>query len=186
MIFDNLTSGSSGYFSWLSSGNCFKIDGTECTLTKFMVDADSAKTGWGKLGEGVAPHYVWAEIAGTRIPKPGDDYKVAISVDVYVSTKFGAPVDGWRPWSTTASASREALREIWHEVDAGAKANPGKHAVIEVTGSVVKDFGKAKVRMPTLKVVGWAPAPEDKAAPVEAAPPPPPAPALAATDEDLF
>jgi hypothetical protein len=46
--------------------NSWNVDGDACDLTKILIDPKSIRTGFAKIEKGVAPDYVWAEIAGER------------------------------------------------------------------------------------------------------------------------
>ena len=150
---DALDAGSGAYFSWGSQAKSWKIDGTECQLTGFMIEPTSIKTGYGKLGKNETPDWVWAEIPGTKMTPPSEDHKVAVYLDVYVTEADGAPSEGWKPWATNARASREAIKSIWAEIHSGAVKNKGKVAVVKVTGSKSKEFGPAVVNVPVLELI---------------------------------
>ena len=166
----------------------WKIDGVSADLKKFLLDPQSLKTGWGKLASGEAPHWVWAEIAGTTIEKPTDhqhpasDYKPAFQLMLMLNKKNGSPVDGWREWSTNQAGARHAIKAIWPGIDFGAKENPGKSAVIEITGYEGQKFGPATVTVPVFKIEAWV----DTPGLVEAAPAPAPAPEPVAQSANVF
>ena len=175
--FDAFDEGGSSFFQWGSQANAWKIDGTEAQLKKFLIDPASVKTGFGKITAGETPIYVWSDVPGTTATSPGVDYKPAFFIDVFVTEADGAPSDGWRPWSTNARASRDAVKAIWNEIHDGAAKNPGKVAVIKADGSEPKKFGPATVRVPKLSLAGFVDRPDAGNE----------APAPAADDgEDLF
>ena len=176
--FDALDAGTGAYFSWGSQSKAWKIDGVECQISGFMIDPASIKTGYGKLGKGEAPDWVWAEVPGTRMTPPSDDHKIATYIDVYVTEADGAPSEGWKPWATNAAASRAAQKRIWSDIHKGAVKNKGKVAVVKVTGSETKEFGPAVVNVPVLELVGFADRPGDAAVA--------PAPSPSSDDDDLF
>lgn len=175
----NETSTGGGYLSWGSQKNSWNVDGETCALTKMLIDPQSLKTGFGKIEKGVAPDYVWAEIAGTKIERPSPDHKPAFSVNTFVATKYGAPLDGEREWSANSAASKMAVQKFWEELHNDAATNPGKWAVIELAGSEPKNAGQAIINVPIMKLAGWA----DKPAVAEPAPQPMPVQeAVAAAD----
>ena len=163
----------------------WKIDGVSADLKKFLLDPQSLKTGWGKLASGEAPHWVWAEIAGTTIEKPTDnhnpasDYKPAFQLMLMLNAKNGSPVDGWREWSTNQAGARHAIKWLWPDIDSGAKENPGKSAGIEITGYEGQKFGPATVTIPVFAIAGWVDTPAQADAPA-------PAPEPVAQSENVF
>lgn len=175
----NETSSGGGYLSWGSNKNSWNVDGDACDLTKILIDPKSIRTGFAKIEKGVAPDYVWAEIAGEKIAQPSPDHKPAFSVNTFVTTKYGAPLDGERDWATNQRASREALKKFWESVHEGASENRDKWAVIEIAGSEQMQVGPALINVPIMRLAGWA----DK--PANAQPIPEPMPveeAVAAAD----
>ena len=91
---------------------------------------------------------------------------------------------GWREWSTNQAGARHAIKAIWKDIDAGAKENPGKSAVIAITDYEGQKFGHATVTVPVFKIEAWV----DTPGVVEAAPAPAPAPAPepVAQSENVF
>ena len=175
----NEPSSGGGYLSWGSVKNSWNVDGDTCALTKILIDPQSIKTGFGKIEKGVAPDYVWAEIAGTKIERPSPAHKPAFSVNTFVTTKYGAPLDGEREWSANSAASKIAVQKFWKELHNGASENSGKWAVIELAGSEQMQVGPALINVPIMKLAGWA----DKPAVAEPAPQPMPVQeAVAAAD----
>jgi hypothetical protein len=188
------------YFDWKALDGKFSVDGDLCDITAFAVDPDSIMTGWGKIATGTSPDYRWSEVPNTKTPKPGDDFKPAFHVDVYVTKRGGAPENGWKPWNTTGRASRDALTAIWEEIHDGAKQNPGKIAVLKVDEIINMKYGPAVVKAPKFSLAKWIATPEreepdSEPTPMPAPPPQPapapapapaPQPAAAAADDDLF
>tara|TARA_R110000744_G_scaffold6070_2_gene21336 strand:+ start:152 stop:706 length:555 start_codon:yes stop_codon:yes gene_type:complete len=173
------------YFDWKARDGQFSVDGGLCTLTMFAVDPDSIRTGWGKLATGMAPDYRWSDVANTKVPKPGDDFKPAFALDVYVTEKGGAPSTGWKPWSTTGRASRDALTAIWGAVHDGAKANAGKIAILRVDEIISMQYGPAIVKAPKFSLVKWIAKP-DRIHDTEPEPDRQPETAVVPDDDNLF
>lgn len=171
---------SAGWLSWKSDAKEWDVDGNKCQVSKILIDPQSIKTGWGHVERGQRPDFVWAEVAGTTMQRPSDKHKAAFEVQAYVSSKYGAPVDGVRPWRSNGAANLMAIKAIWRELATAAKDNPGKWAVISVTGSEMRETKFKPISVPVLKVDGFAPAPA-----AMAAPPPPPAPVAPAVEEDV-
>ncbi len=162
----------------------WKIDGVSADIKKFLLDPRSLKTGWGKLATGEAPHWVWADIAGTTMDKPSDEHKPAFQLMVLLNEAHGSPVTGWREWSTNQAGARHAIKAIWPGIDAGAKENPGKSAVIAITDYEGQKFGHATVTVPVFKIEAWVDTPGIVEA--EPAPAPAPAPEPVAQSENVF
>lgn len=177
-VLNEMSSGG-GYLSWGSQKNSWNVDGDTCAPTKILIDPQSLRTGFGKIEKGMAPDYVWAEVAGTKIEQPSPDHKPAFSLNAFVTTKYGAPLDGEREWASNSRASREGLKAVWESVHNGASENSGKWAVIELAGSEPMQVGPAMINVPIMKLAGWA----DKPAAAEPAPQPMPVQeAVAAAD----
>jgi hypothetical protein len=191
MMLDVLNEPGGEFFDWKAMDGKFSVDGDLCDLKSLAVDPDSIQTGWGKLAAGAAPDYRWTDVPNTKSPKPGDDFKPAFHVDVYVTERGGAPSTGWKPWQTNGRASRDALSAIWKDVHDGAKNNPGKVAVLKIDEIVNMKYGPAVVKAPQFSLAKWVDKPErddPEPGPLPApAPEPVPAPQpAAADDDDLF
>lgn len=180
-MLDVLGGGSNEYISWQGSTGLWKVDGDDCQITKLLIDPNSIKTGWGKIEKGAAPDFAWAEVPGTKCAQPSEAHKPAFSVQVYVTTRFGASTDGVREWKSNGRASRDAIKGVWADIHNSAAANNGKWAVVEVESVERRQYGPANVAVPMLRLTGWAPVPSASTA--AAAPPPPPAPVVAASEE---
>jgi len=185
-MFEVLSEPGGEFFDWKAKEVQFSVDKVLCDLTAFAVDPGSIKTGWGYLTGGVSPDYRWADVPGTKIAKPGDDYKPAFHLDVYVTENAGAPVTGWRPWTTRGRASRDALNAIWEEVHDGAKANAGKIAVLKIDEIVNMKYGPAIVKAPKFSLAKWIATPAREEPDLEPTPAPEPVAPPAADDDDLF
>lgn len=175
---------SGGWISWKSEAETWDIDGEKCNVTKLLIDPQSLQTGWGLIKRGSPPDFVWADIAGTKIQQPSAEHRVAVSLSVFAAAKYGAPNDGKRTWRTNGFANIHAIRKIWPEIHEGAKANPGKWAVVNVTASEVIQTKFKDVNVPVLSLSGWANLPAE-----QPAPPPPPPPVIEpspADDEEFF
>ena len=173
MGFAALSSGGepTGYMAYKAKEDIkWNVDGNPAELTKILIDYDSLKTGWLKIAAGEAPHSVWADVAGTTVERPSDDHREAFQLEVYLKTDYGSPVTGWRTWSSNQASARVGLERIGAELDAGAKDNPGKAAVVEIEGCPEQRLGRHVQPVPKFNLVGWA----DKPATVEAAPEPEP------------
>jgi|TARA_R110000803_G_scaffold134332_1_gene201405 hypothetical protein len=152
------------YLSYKAQGEPhWKCDGESVEITQMLFDPSTLKTGWGKLALGEAPNWVWSEQAGTTTPKPSDDHKPAFSINCHVQEENGSTVTGWREWNTTGAGARHAMKSIWTQIDAGAKSNSGKCAVIDITGYEGKKFGPATVTIPIFKLAGWVETPGELA-----------------------
>lgn len=198
-MLDVLSAPGGEYFDWKALDGKFKIDGELCELTAFAVDPDSIMTGWGYVTAGISPDYRWADVPGIKMKKPDgpNEFRPAFHLDVYVTENGGAPSTGWKPWNTNGRASRDALNAIWEEIHDGAKANPGKIAVLKVDEIVNMKYGQAVVKAPKFSLAKWiaTPAreePDSEPAPAPApvlvaVPVPAPGPAgITADDDDLF
>ena len=155
-----LNDGGSQYISFGSRDKCWFVDGVSCQLTKILIDPQSLRTGWGKIEKGTAPHFAWAEVAGTTIPKPSEDHLPAFGVFVYVATEHGASTTGWREWNTTQATARHVLINLWPNIESQAAQNPGCAAVISVNGTHDHTSKGGQINAaPTLELLGWVPSP---------------------------
>lgn len=185
MVFEAFEEETEGYFQWGAQDKSWKVDGDLVALNdlkKFAIDPHSIQTGWGYLAAGQSPDWQWADIPGTKTNRPGEDYKPAVHVDVYLTEKGGSPHEGWRPWTTNGAGARDAIKAIWKDVHEGATKNEGKIAVVKVAGCTEKKYKNGgSTRIPTLEVAGWIKKPDapEPVAQVEAAP-------AEDNDDDLF
>ena len=166
MELDVLDSGGSAeYCAYKVAEPHWSIDNTACALTKFLIDPPTIQTGFGKIARGMSPDFVWADVAGTKISPPGDDYKPAFQVSVYVSKTNGAPVDGWREWNSVQASARDGIKRIWPEISEGLKNNAGKCAVVSVKGYETVSFGQNSQPCPRFELLGWVENPDVEASP---------------------
>ena len=129
---------------------------SDIELKKLTIDWASLKTGWGMLAQGNSD-FAWAEVAGTSIQRPGEDYKPAFQVDVWLAAADGAPSDCWVHWRSIGQMNRNAIQGLQRDVMKGAKDNAGKVVVASVK-EIVKS-GKNNNHMPVLTVDSWVDAP---------------------------
>jgi len=145
------------------------------TFTQAIVDLENIRTGWGLLGEGMAPQWVWDEsIDNPDMKKPGEgEWKRGLSVDVFSPKMFGeeSPV---RELSSTGTGVKMGFEALYAEFEASAPANPGKVPVVKFEGAVRQKVGKGNTSLPTLKIIKWVDRPAeltpDDEAPAAAAP----------------
>ncbi len=163
--------GSADYLAYKAQENPhWRVDGESAEITKFLLDYDSLKTGWQKLAQGEAPHNVWAEVPGTTIPRPSEDHRQAFLLWVYLKQEYGSTADGWREWSSSQTTARIGLEKIGADLDAGAKKNKGKAAVIEIEGYESVKLGAGTHQVPKFKLSGWAKKPANVVAEPEPEP----------------
>lgn len=162
MDLDNALGGATTeYFSWASQDCTFKIDGMAESVTSFLIDPQSIRTGFGRLASGEAPDWVWAETPGMKIKQPSDEHKPAFGVYVYLTKESGSTATGSREWNSNGRAAREAIKGVWKEIDAQRKANEGKWASVDVSDIKKERFGQSPViNIPVLTLTGWVDSPE--------------------------
>lgn len=163
------------------------------TFTQAIVDLENIRTGWGLMGEGMAPQWQWDEsIDSPDMKKPGEgEWKRGLSVDVFSPKMFGeeSPV---RELSSTGTGVKMGFEALYAEFEASAPSNPGKVPVVSFEGAVRQKVGKGNTSLPTLKIIKWVDRPADltpgEDEPVAAAPSEPagePAAKAASADEEF-
>mgnify|MGYP003631065345 FL=1 len=157
----DLGSDSVEYVAWKAQEKKWYVDGEECPLSAFLIDAESIKLGQGKLAAGVSPEWIWNESPGKKQPIQ-EGFKKAFYLKIYMSKKHGSSVTEWREWMTTQRASRDALMLLWNSVDMLEK---GKLMKVTIKGSKPTKMGEATVNVPVITFDSWVARPPEK--PVE-------------------
>jgi|TARA_X000001382_G_scaffold87141_1_gene62167 hypothetical protein len=154
----DLGSDSVEYVAWKAQEKKWYVDGEECPISAFLIDADSIKLGQGKLAAGVSPEWIWNESPGQK-QDIQEGFKKAFYLKIYMSKKHGSSVTEWREWMTTQRASRDALMLLWNSVD---KLERGKLMKVNVKGSKATKMGEATVNVPVITFDSWVDRPADK------------------------
>ena len=157
----DLGSDSVAYVAWKAQEKKWYVDGEECPLSAFLIDAESIKLGQGKLAAGVSPEWLWNESPGKKDPIQ-EGFKKAFYLKIYLSKKHGSPVSEWREWMTTQRASRDALMILWNSVEMLEK---GKLMKVIIKGSKATPMGEATVNVPIIEFDSWVARPADKPEP---------------------
>tara|TARA_R110000737_G_C14512185_1_gene473852 strand:+ start:97 stop:654 length:558 start_codon:yes stop_codon:yes gene_type:complete len=163
----DLGSDSVAYVAWKAQEKKWYVDGEECPLSAFLIDAESIKLGQGKLAAGVSPEWLWNENPGKKDPIQ-EGFKKAFYLKIYLSKKHGSPVSEWREWMTTQRASRDALMILWNSVEMLEK---GKLMKVIIKGSKATPMGEATVNVPIIEFDSWVARPADKPEPEPVAAP---------------
>ena len=161
-----------------------------------VVDFENIETGWLAFVNN-APDFVMAK-TGTPTPaKPSPEHKFCVRFRMFTKEY------GLREFSHTAKTVLRAIDTLHDRYVADSAAQPGKSAVIEITGTetvkIPTPQGELKFKTPKWAIVGWtatpaafggaaaeaAPVPKAAPAPV-AAPKPAPKPAPVPDEIDEF
>lgn len=179
----NLTSGSGegSYIRFMPSLNGWVFNKEEIQVKNIVMDYDTIRTGWGKMGEGVAPEWTWDEKLGVAGPQPTPEHRRGFSINLW--TKATGTVE----WSTTGVGPVMGFETIFTQVWDLKDANPGMVPVLQYTGSEAIKIGKGNTRKPIFTIGKWVirssvpwNGDEAEAEPAPAAPAPKPAPKAAA------
>lgn len=145
-----------------------------------LFDLQHIQLGWLLLAEGVRDWHPWPNNVQTAKPAEGD-YKPGFEVEVYSSSMFGdEPV---RTFATSGTGPTMFIQELYNEAEKAAEWAQGLNPVVQLTGSRAVKVGKGNTRVPTFKIVKWAPWPGQAEA--AAAPAPKAAPAPASADAEF-
>ena len=130
----------------------------EIDLKHFVLDHNSMKAGWGKLGPGIPPSWIWDKTLGLPEVNPGgtpeekDEWSRGLSIELFVK--------GEKPftWQTTAKGPMQGLNDIFADIWTIKDDNPGKLPVLEYTGSSKTTWNS---RIPEFKILKWVDRPEE-------------------------
>lgn len=110
-----------------------KKDSTEVEVVNpvFVADLANAKRAWMHFQEGQAPNVVYFPTHDSAVPKPSENHKLGISLNLFSNAMFGGVV---RMESNSINTCK-ALGELYASYSASDEAKAGKLPVVKVTGA---------------------------------------------------
>jgi len=177
----NLPSGGdyNPWIRWAASETKFVIGGengnVDYVVDEVIIDFENLKTGWGLLGEGQAPTWIWNPSIDKPSEKPDDrSWKPGVGVTLF----FGD--DGAFEMETNAVGAVMGIDEAHDAYLKDLDANKDKVPVFKFTGQRFCKVGKGQTNIPEFSLVKWIerpdalkedakkePAKEEEAAPAE-------------------
>ena len=142
----------------------------EETNPSFIFDYVNIKAGWGKIQAGSPPEYHWWANTNIKEPQPSEEFKKALSVDLYFNSEH---MKGVYSWTTNANGPVTGILEIYSKIFAEKEGE--QLPVLKYVGSEEKKFSVGSTRIPQFEIVKWVDRPGDWGA-EEAAPEPAPEP----------
>ena len=136
----------------------------------FIFDFLNIKAGWGKIQAGSPPEYHWWANRNIKEPQPSEDFKKALSVDLYFNSEH---MKGVYSWTTNANGPVTGILAIYAQIFEEMKAHVDKLPVLKYVGSEEKKFSVGSTRIPQFEIAKWVDRPGDWGA-EEAAPEPEP------------
>lgn len=131
---------------------------SEKAMSAFIFDHENIKAGWGKVQAGAPPEYKWRANNNVPEPQPGEDYKKAMSVDLYFNTEH---MQGVYSWTTNAYGPVQGIYDLYAEIYKEAANNPDKLAVAKYIGNETKKFTVGSTKIPQFEIIKWVDRPED-------------------------
>ena len=142
----------------------------EETNPSFIFDYVNIKAGWGKIQAGSPPEYHWWANTNIKEPQPSEEFKKALSVDLYFNSEH---MKGVYSWTTNANGPVTGILEIYSKIFAEKEGE--QLPVLKYVGSEEKKFSVGSTRIPQFEIVKCVDRPGDWGA-EEAAPEPAPEP----------
>jgi hypothetical protein len=170
-----------------SDGTWEKNELELATPFKAAVDFDNMEVGWISFKPG-AVNFTMAK-HGEKIPsRPTEDHKQGVRLRIFLKEH------GVREFAHTSKNVLRALNSLHDEYVSAAPANPGKVAVVEVTGTETvkmqtKEQGELRFKVPKWRISGWMAPPAEfsgAASPPPAQPAPKAMPKAKPADDEEF
>jgi hypothetical protein len=125
---------------------------------KAIMDFDKLEVGWISFKPG-AVDFTMAQIGQPMPARPTPEHKQGIRIKVFLKEH------GLREFAHTSKNVLRAFDALHDEYAKGAAANPGKLAIVEVTGTETvkmqtKEQGELRFKVPKWRISGWAPPPD--------------------------
>lgn len=133
-----------------------------CAWQQILIDLWNVRTGWLRLGQGLAPHWIF----DPSIQQPGPDpdpsmpkdtkYKRSFLVQTYNSQIYGG--ENIRAWADPGVGAGMGLQAVHGEFEAQMAAHTRAEVPIVQMGQIVNH---GQYNVPTLSLFGWTPRPAD-------------------------
>ena len=141
----------------------------EETNPSFIFDYVNIKAGWGKIQAGSPPEYHWWANTNIKEPQPSEDFKKALSVDLYFNSEH---MKGVYSWTTNANGPVTGILEIYSKIFAEKEGRGEKLPVLKYVGSEEKKFSVGSTKIPQFEIAKWVDRPGDWDVEPEPAPEP--------------
>jgi hypothetical protein len=130
----------------------------EETNPSFIFDYVNIKAGWGKIQAGSPPEYHWWANTNIKEPQPSEDFKKALSVDLYFNSEH---MKGVYSWTTNANGPVTGILEIYSKIFAEKEGRGEKLPVLKYVGSEEKKFSVGSTKIPQFEIAKWVDRPGD-------------------------
>ena len=141
----------------------------EETNPSFIFDYVNIKAGWGKIQAGSPPEYHWWANTNIKEPQPSEEFKKALSVDLYFNSEH---MKGVYSWTTNANGPVTGILEIYSKIFTEKEGRGEKLPVLKYVGSEEKKFSVGSTRIPQFEIAKWVDRPGDWDVEPEPAPEP--------------
>tara|TARA_R110000822_G_scaffold104947_2_gene232167 strand:- start:764 stop:1309 length:546 start_codon:yes stop_codon:yes gene_type:complete len=141
------------YIGWKAQKEMWEYNEGEPSMDAFLFDHNSMKSGWGKLGKGISPEYVWDEKLGVKTPIPGSDeeWKRALSVELYL------PEEGMHTMATVGWGAKQGLNTIFQKIMSEASNNKDLIPCLKYTDALAGE----RTSVPQFEILKWVTKPAD-------------------------
>jgi hypothetical protein len=130
----------------------------EETNPSFIFDYVNIKAGWGKIQAGSPPEYHWWANTNIKEPQPSEEFKKALSVDLYFNSEH---MKGVYSWTTNANGPVTGILEIYSKIFAEKEGRGEKLPVLKYVGSEEKKFSVGSTKIPQFEIAKWVDRPGD-------------------------
>lgn len=124
----------------------------------FIFDYINIKAGWGKIQAGEPPEYHWWANTNIKEPQPGEDFKKALSVDLYFNSDH---MKGVYSWTTNAHGPVTGILDIYAKIYEEKADQGDKLPVLKFIGSEEKKFKVGSTKIPQFEIAKWVDRPGD-------------------------
>lgn len=144
---------------------------SETTMQEFVFDYKNIKVGWGLVQRGQSPSYKWRADNSHPEPKPTEEHKAAMSVDLYFK---GNDLQGVYSWTTNAFGPVKGIHAIYERIFKESEGKGEKLPVLKYIGHEKQVFNNGgDTKIPQFEITRWTDRPADWDAVAEAPEPQP-------------
>jgi len=129
---------------------------------KAVFDFENLEVGWISFPAGGAPSFSMAKVGDPMPPKPSDNHRQGVRIQVKLGKDCGGDV---RELASNAGAFLRGTDKLHDQYLAEVKNNPGKLPVVVLSDSVAETVGKGDKKstnyVPVWQIVQWVPRPAE-------------------------
>lgn len=163
-LYDTPTSENFNYVKYnAKAGRWYvKKDGSESEVQNpvFVADFKNIRKAWMHFQEGQAPNVVYFGSVTDNVPKPSENHKLGLSVNLFSAKQFGGVVK----METNSINTCKAISDLYALYEAAPESGQGKLPVVKVTGATPVKGNYGTNYSPVFVIDKWVDTPDELSA----------------------